>query len=96
MFWVVEQVYDAFKMCHSHILKDKNLDHQQKPVYEEEGIDSENDSYGDESMKFEDERQTAASTINENDNTTTANGTTETIQDDAKLNKESPISDEFS
>ena len=90
-------MYDAFKMCHSHKLKEVNREIQIKPVIEEEGIDSDLDSYGDESMKFDDERQTAASSIPDAD--TTANGTTEKpvqAEDDAKLNKESPISDEFS
>ena len=96
-FWVVIDMYDAFKMCHSHKLKEVNLEIQKKPDIIEEGIDSDVDSYGDESMKFDDERQTATSTHCENQTDNTANTTTEKpVQDDAKLNKESPISDEFS
>lgn len=90
-------MYDAFKMCHSHKLKEVNLEIQKKPIIVEEGIDSDVDSYGDESMKFDDERGTAASTINDSKEENTTNSTAEKpVQDDAKLNKESPISDEFS
>jgi len=55
--WLVGEMYDPYKMCHSHEVKPMSpteIKAPAVPVFEEEHIDSDNDSYGNENMEFAD------------------------------------------
>ena len=78
-------MYDPYKMCHSHEVIPAPIETQVLPVvpsFEEEHIDSDNDSYGNENMEFEDQDPVGALLENNDRIDITAN--------------ESPISEEFS
>lgn len=86
-FWSLAESYDPYKMQHSHEIKNVRI----SPLVnakivkqiDEDPIDSDNDTYGDEDMKFDDQDPLD----NENNNKPQVD-----IFDPA----DSPISDEFS
>ena len=57
-FWCLDEVYDVYKMQHTHIVKNVGISPLVAPkivkYVDEDPIDSENDSYGDQDMKFDD------------------------------------------
>ena len=55
-FWIVGDSYEPNRCCHSHSFKPPDAV-VKKPVFVEERIDTDNDSYGDEEMRFEDASQ---------------------------------------
>ena len=57
-FWSLSEPYDVYKMQHSHVVKNVGISPLVAPkivkYVDEDPIDSDNDSYGDQEMKFDD------------------------------------------
>lgn len=53
-YWLMGEMYDPNKMCHSHEVKPCLIAEKPKLVFEEEQVDTDADSYGDEDMGFKD------------------------------------------